>query len=111
MTMAKISQQILSAVAVTLLLATHAFALDLSGAKLEGLVGETSNGYIAAIKPSGDVNALVEDINNRRKAHYLKIATKNNLSLEAIEVRAGQKAISKTPAGQFVDAGDGWTKK
>ena len=111
MTMAKISQHILGVFAVTLLLATPAFALDLSEAKSMGQVGETSKGYIAAVKPSSDINALVKDINNRRKAHYQKIANKNNISLEAIEVRAGQKAISKTPAGQFVNSGNGWKKK
>jgi uncharacterized protein len=111
MAMAKITQQILGTFAVTLLLATPAFALDLGGAKSKGLVGETSTGYIAAIKPSGDVNALVMDINSQRKAHYQKIAKKNNISLEAVEVRAGQKAIGKTPAGQYINSGGGWKKK
>jgi len=109
--MAKISQQILGALTITLFLSASAFALNLGEAKSTGLVGETSKGYIAAVKASGDINALVKDINERRKAQYQKIANKNKLSLEAIEVRAGQKAISKTPAGQYINSGDGWKKK
>ncbi|MEH6593058.1 MAG: YdbL family protein [Halioglobus sp.] len=111
MRIAKISQQLLGTFALALLLATPAFALDLGAAKSQGLVGETSTGYLAAVKPSGDINALVKDINNQRKAHYKKIAAKNNISLEAVEVRAGQKAIGKTPAGQYVNSGGGWKKK
>ena len=111
MTMAKISKTFLGVLAITLLLVTSAFALDLSNAKSAGLVGETSKGYIAAVKSSDEINALIQDINQRRKAHYQKIADKNNISLEAIEVRAGQKAIAKTPAGQYVNSGSGWEKK
>ena len=107
----RISQQTLSAITLALLLAVPAFALDLGEAKSKGLVGETSNGYLAAVKPSGDVNALVKDINGKRKAHYQKIAKKNNISLEAVEVRAGQKAIGKTPAGQYINSGSGWQRK
>jgi hypothetical protein len=102
---------IIAALALSLSIVLPAMALDLGEAKSKGLVGETSNGYIAAVKASGDVNELVKDINMQRKAHYQKIAKKNNISLEAIEVRAGQKAIGKTPAGQFVNTGGGWQKK
>jgi len=109
--MTKISQKILSTLTLTLLLSASAFGLNLSEAKSTGLVGETSKGYLAAVKASSDINALVKNINERRKAHYQKIANKNKLSLEAIEVRAGQKAISKTPAGQYINSGDGWKKK
>ena len=39
------------------------------------------------------------------------IAQRNGISLEAVEVRAGQKALEKTPAGQYVDRGSGWEKQ
>ena len=104
-------QQLFGALALSLLMTMPAFALDLGTAKSQGLVGETSSGYIAAVKASGDVNALVKDINSQRKAHYQKIAQKNKISLEAVEVRAGQKAIGKTPAGQYINTGGGWQKK
>ena len=111
MNFTKFPTQAVGAFALSLLLITPAFALDLGEAKSKGLVGETSKGYIAAVKPSGEVNALVKDINSQRKAHYQKIAQKNKISLEAVEVRAGQKAISKTPSGQLVNSGGGWQTK
>lgn len=96
---------------LALLLSVPALALELGDAKAQGLVGETATGYVAAIEPSAEVDALVQSINSKRKLHYQKIATRNNISLEAVEVRAGQKAIEKTPAGQFVNPGGGWQKK
>ena len=111
MTFKKTSQKALGTLALSLLMALPAFALDLGAAKSGGLVGETSSGYLAAVKPSGDVNELVKSINSQRKAHYQKIAKKNGISLQAVEVRAGQKAIEKTPAGEYVNSGGGWQKK
>ncbi|MAT91759.1 MAG: hypothetical protein CME59_04100 [Halioglobus sp.] len=97
--------------ALLALLALPAWALDLDTAKSRGLVGETSSGYLAAVKPSAEVDALVADINAQRKAHYRKIAVDNGISLQAVEARAGLKAIEKTPAGEFVNTGAGWQKK
>ena len=97
--------------AFILVLAPYASALDLGEAKDRGLVGETATGYVAVVKPSAEVDALVADINKRRKAQYQKIADENKISREAVEARAGQVAIEKTPAGQMVDPGSGWQKK
>lgn len=97
--------------ALFLVMSASAFALSLGDAKSQGLVGETRSGYLAAVKISGEINTLVDGINSQRKAHYQKIAKKNNISLEAVEVRAGQKAINKTSAGHYVDNGNGWQKK
>ena len=97
--------------ALSMVMITSAYALSLGDAKSQGLVGETSSGYIGAVKSTGEVKALVDSINGKRKAHYEKIATKNNISLEAVEVRAGQKAIGKTAAGHYVNTGGGWQKK
>ena len=99
------------AIAALLLSALPALALDLGQAKSKGLVGETNSGYLGAVKPSAEVDALVADINAKRKAHYQKIASQNGISLQAVEARAGLKAIEKTPAGEFVNTGAGWQKK
>ena len=101
----------LAALALILMTALPAFALDLDAAKSGGLVGETSSGYLAAVKPSAEVDQLVASINGKRKSHYQKIADKNGISLQAVEVRAGQKAIEKSAAGAFVNTGAGWEKK
>jgi uncharacterized protein YdbL (DUF1318 family) len=98
-------------VALSLVMITSAFALSLGDAKSQGLIGETSSGYIAAVKSSGEVKALVDSINSQRKSHYRNIAKTNNISMEAVEVRAGQKAIRKTAAGHYVNTGGGWQKK
>jgi uncharacterized protein YdbL (DUF1318 family) len=104
-------QRALSAFSILMLIALPVFALDLGQAKSGGLVGETNTGYLAAVKPSAEVDALVASINSQRKAQYQKIATKNDISLGAVEARAGLKAMEKTPAGEFIDVGTGWQKK
>ena len=70
-----------------------ASALDLGQAKAQGLVKETSSGYLAAVKPSAEVNALVSKINAGRKAEYQKIANKRGTPLSVVEQQAGQKLM------------------
>ena len=104
-------RQILATLSLAIGMSLPAIALDLDAAKREGLVGETSSGYLAAVKSSAEVDALVADINSQRKAQYQMIAEKNGISLQAVEARAGLKAIEKTPAGEYVNTGAGWQKK
>ena len=104
-------QQFISVMSLSLLMALPAFALDLSQAKSSGQVGETNTGYIAAIKTSEEVDALVANINSQRKAQYQKIAKKNGISLQQVEARAGVKALEKTPTGEYINTGTGWQVK
>ena len=95
-------------------LAQPAFADALDDAKVAGLVGESATGYLAVVSPPGDAatRALIEDINARRKARYREIAANNGIDLDAVEMLAGQKAIDRTPAGQFIRAANGaWRQK
>ena len=95
-----------------ILFAAPAQALDLHSAKAQGLVGETATGYLAPVQGGdGAVQALVNDINAKRKAHYEGIAASNNTPLQNVEQLAGKKAMEKTPAGQFINDGSGWKKK
>ncbi|HEC26121.1 MAG TPA: DUF1318 domain-containing protein [Gammaproteobacteria bacterium] len=73
------------------LFALPAAALNLAQAKAQGLVKETPSGYIAAVKPSAEVKALVGQINAGRKAEYQKIAKKRGTPLSVVEQLAGQK--------------------
>ena len=94
--------------------AVPAFAADLDSAKAAGLVGEQQNGYLAAVQPgsSAEIQALVSDVNQKRKEKYFEIAKKNGTELAAVEALAGKKAIEATPPGQFVQSANGqWTKK
>ncbi|MGB1301413.1 MAG: DUF1318 domain-containing protein, partial [Pseudoalteromonas tetraodonis] len=47
----------------------------------------------------------------KRKAQYLKLAKKNNLSLAQVEALAAAKTIEKTQAGHFVEVNGEWVKK
>ncbi|MDF2178181.1 YdbL family protein [Aliiglaciecola sp. CAU 1673] len=88
-----------------------AFALELDQAKDQGLVGEQPDGYLGVIKASKDVQALVNDINAKRKEKYLELANQNNLQLSQVEALAGKKAVEKTQTGHYVKMGDDWIKK
>lgn len=87
-------------------------AMDLQEAKAKGLVGEKLDGYLGVVKASPEVSRLVDDINGARKKYYREIALRNKTSLEVVEKLAGEKAIDKTPGGQYVQTTSGqWQKK
>jgi uncharacterized protein YdbL (DUF1318 family) len=95
-------------------IAIAAPADSLDQAKADGLVGEDSTGYIAAVvsNPASDVAALIADINEKRRQQYEKIAAKNGLALKDVEQLAARKAIEKTESGHYIRLpGSGWQKK
>lgn len=95
-----------------LFLAVSALALDLGSAKSQGLVGETTEGYLAPVKPgNAQADQLIRNINDQRRKQYQQIATRNKTTLQAVEQLAGKKAIEKTPAGQFIRINGAWKKK
>jgi len=95
-----------------LLMMQPAFAIDLQQAKDQGLVGETTSGYLEAVSsPSAEVKALIESINVQRKAKFQEIATRNNTSLQAVEQLAGKKAIEKSDTGAYIKLDGSWQKK
>ena len=102
---------ILLSLIASLFIANAAFALSLTEAKQQGLVGEQITGYLGTVTATPETNALVKDINSKRKKKYQEIAQRNGTSLESVEQLAGKTAIEKTPAGQFVNMGSGWQKK
>jgi len=55
---------------------------------------------------------LLSDINGKRRDAYKQIAIKNGTTLQAVETLAGEKAMQKTPSGQYIkDASDNWVQK
>ena len=95
-----------------LMIAQPAYSIDLQTAKNQGLVGETTSGYLAAVKsPSPEVSALIESINSQRKQKFKEIAARNNTSLEAVEQLAGKKAIEKSAPGSYIKVGGSWQQK
>ena len=91
-----------------------AFAITLDEAKQEGLLGERPDGYLGLVKTSSSPDAvqLMKDINRKRRDVYQDIASKNGTALSAVEALAGEKAIEKTPSGQFIMLPEGkWISK
>jgi uncharacterized protein YdbL (DUF1318 family) len=95
----------------TLMFSSMVFALDLGEAKQRGLVGEQSNGYLGAVVMQNDAQALIAEINAKRKAKYTELAAKNKLTLQQIEKLAANKAYAKTAAGHFIQVNGVWAKK
>jgi uncharacterized protein YdbL (DUF1318 family) len=99
--------------AAALSLATAAGALDLDAAKQQGLVGEQTDGYVAAVEasPGGDVEKLVADVNQRRRASYEAIAKKNGTDPKAVAALAAQKLVERAPAGAWIRDAGRWYQK
>ncbi len=90
--------------------AAQADALD--EAKAQGLVGEQADGYVGAVGDAGSVQALIDEINAKRRAKYAEIAAKRDAPTEAVAAIAGKKLIERTPAGQYVRTDNGgWVEK
>ena len=89
-----------------------AFALDLQHARAAGSVGETSSGYIAAIKKTPEVEALVAEVNAKRKQEYVKISQSNGQFVDVVARVAAEQIINNLEAGSLYQAADGtWAKR
>ncbi len=78
-----------------ILVASPAFALDLQSARSSGAVVEQVTGYIKAAKPSPEVDALVADVNAKRKAEYERIAKEKGSKVEDVAAIAAQELLKK----------------
>ncbi|MGO2010929.1 MAG: YdbL family protein [Pseudoalteromonas sp.] len=92
-------------------LSFSAWAISLDNAKDQGLVGEDSSGYLGLVVQNAEAKAVVDEINEKRKAQYLKLAKKNDLSLAQVEALAAAKTIKKTQSGHFIEVNGEWVKK
>lgn len=93
---------------------TVAAEVSLDSAKSQGLIGEQYDGYLGVVDAAAtaQVKHLVDDVNTRRRAEYERIAQSNNISVSDVEALAGQKALRKTAAGDYIKVpGEGWRKK
>ncbi|MFT4993672.1 MAG: hypothetical protein ACI965_000693 [Paraglaciecola sp.] len=96
---------------VSLFFCSMVFALELDDAKQRGLIGEQTNGYLGVRVMQNEVQALVGEINAKRRAKYLELAAKNNITLQQVETLAANKAYEKTEAGHFIQVKGVWLKK
>jgi uncharacterized protein len=89
------------------LLALPALALDLHEARSSGLVGEKADGYVAALKPSADVTALVSDVNAKRRQEYARISKQNGQPVDVVAKLAAAQIIENLDPGSKYQAADG----
>ena len=97
-----------------LLLLQNAWAIDIGDAKAQGLVGEGITGYLAAVEtpPSSEVQALIADVNAKRKAKFENTAKKTGTTVAQVSNRFYELAVQKTAAGHYYqDRNGNWKKK
>lgn len=77
-------------------------------ARSEGLIGEMPTGYVGYVSaPSAAIDALVKDINIKRKQVYTEQALTNSVTVEEFAFRNGCRLIKeKTVAGEKYQAPD-----
>lgn len=92
--------RILLAAIVSLLVASPALALDLHSARASGVVAETPEGYIKAVKSSAEVDALVAEVNAKRMAEYTRISKQNGQSVEVVGKLAAPEIAKNAAAGK-----------
>lgn len=74
-------------------------------AREAGLVGEKMDGYLGIVgAETPELRAMVNDINNRRRAVYAEQAKANNATLEEYAFTAGCLAIARTVPGEMYQA-------
>lgn len=111
--MARMHMALVGVVAVFCVgLGAVAWAVSLDEAKAKGQVGERASGYLGAVMAGApEVQALVDEVNRKRRQAYEDIARRNGASLSSVETLAGEKAIQNTKPGHVVEGPGGWTKK
>ncbi len=83
-------------------------------AKLDGVVGEQSDGYLGFVKTGSDaIKSAVAEINAGRAQVYAQAAAKNGVTPEAAGAAAFQSVVmGKLKPGEFYKpAGGGWVRK
>jgi len=83
----------------------------LSGAKTRGQLGEMPNGYLGVVGSGAQAEEIARLINQARRAEYQRLARENGIQLGDVEAIAGQKALEKTPSGQYIQLNGKWIRK
>ncbi|WP_447970460.1 YdbL family protein [Nitrospira sp. M1] len=105
---------IIALLAMGLYTGNTAFAASLEEAKSQGFLGEMVSGYLGLVTPTAppEMKALMNEVNQKRKAKYQEVAKRNNTTLKAVETLAGKTALSKTSPGHYIQLPNGqWQKK
>jgi len=79
-----------------------------ASARAAGQVGEKPDGYLGAVGSQGaDVQALVRDINIKRKAAYTQKVADGSATIEQFAFTTGCNLIAQTTPGEKYQAPDG----
>ena len=103
--------------AFLILVPMAAFALTLDEARQQGLVGEDWTGYVAAVSPnpSKEVQALVTEVNDKRRAVYEKVARETSTAKDPVTAddvaRSARPKSSQGGAGLISAWRKPWKKK
>jgi uncharacterized protein YdbL (DUF1318 family) len=106
-------KKILAAIVLTFAFQS-AWAIDIYTAKIQGLVGESNTGYLAAVKSpaSADVQALIKSVNEKRRSAFKKTAASTTATVDQVRNRFYELAVQKTQSGNYYqDASGAWKKK
>ena len=83
-------------------------------ARDQGLIGEKPDGYLGYVtSPSAAIDALVKDINIKRKDAYTKAASANGATVEEMAFRNGCRLIGERVAvgEKYQTPSGGWFTK
>jgi uncharacterized protein YdbL (DUF1318 family) len=87
----------------------------LQALKAEGSAGENNRGYVEALRPGGEVTAVVKDENADRRTIYQAIATQNQLGpqgLATVETVFAEVQRDKARPDDTIQLPSGeWVKK
>ena len=80
--------------------------------KADGVIGETSEGYVDFVdKKDPKAAEILEQENADRKALYKLLAEKEGTTLEKVAEVAGARNLKKAKPGEYIKQGGKWTKK
>ncbi len=97
--------------AAVILFAIPAYALDLQSGRASGQVGEKLDGYVAARKDTAETQALVAEINAKRRQEYARISKENNQPVDVVAKLAAEQIINNLEPGVYFQAPDGSWKQ
>lgn len=86
---------------------------EIAAAIESGEVGERIDGYLGVIgSADAAIVRKVQEINNKRRAHYEQVAADTGTTIEQVARVTGEKLIAKSPAGSMImDASGQWVTK
>ncbi len=84
-----------------------------AAARENGQVGEKMDGFLGIVSGgNAALQAMVDDINIRRRAVYTQRAQAEGATLESYSLAAGCEAIARTEPGEMYQAPDGsWQRR